>query len=194
MQWELPDDGRIELWPDFIPASERAGLFDALSASIPFEAKQIRIFGRSVDQPRLTAWIGDANAVYTYSGVRNVPSSWPPLLAAMRERVAELAGVPFNSVLCNLYRNGADSMGMHADRERELGDNPVIASLSLGAVRRFQLRHRKQRGVGLDLDLPDGSLLVMRGALQHHYRHGVPKQPKIVDPRINLTFRRVFPA
>ena len=194
MHWELPDDGRVELWPDFVPEPEREGLFGALSASIPFEAKQIRIFGRSVDQPRLTAWIGDANAVYTYSGVRNVPSPWLPLLAAMRDRVAELAGVRFNSVLCNLYRTGADSMGMHADREPELGDNPIIASLSLGAVRRFQLRHRKLRGVGLDLDLPDGSLLVMRGAVQHHYRHGVPKQPKIVEPRINLTFRYVAPA
>lgn len=191
MNWELPDDGRLELWPDFIPQPERASLFGALSASIPFERKQIRVFGRSVDQPRLTAWIGDADAVYTYSGVRNDPLPWPPLLAALRERVAATVGVPFNSVLCNLYRNGADSMGMHADRERELGERPVIASLSLGTVRRFQLRHRKLRAVGLDLDLPDGSLLVMRGALQQHYRHGVPRQPKIAGARMNLTFRRV---
>ena len=191
MRWELPDDGRVELVPDFIPVAERAGLIDALRATIPFEAKEIRILGRNVAQPRLTAWIGDPSAVYTYSGARHEPAPWPPLLAALRERIGQAVGVRFNSVLCNLYRDGSDSMGLHADRERELGTNPVIASLSLGAVRRFQLRHRKRRDERLDLDLPDGSLLVMSGALQHHYRHGVPKQPKIDAPRINLTFRWV---
>jgi alkylated DNA repair dioxygenase AlkB len=105
--------------------------------------------------------------------------------------VSAAADLRFNSVLCNLYRDGRDSMGMHSDGERELGQNPVIASLSLGAVRRFQLRHRRRKGAGLDLDLPDGSLLIMRGALQHHYRHGVPKQPQINAPRINLTFRKI---
>ncbi|HKU44691.1 MAG TPA: alpha-ketoglutarate-dependent dioxygenase AlkB [Polyangiales bacterium] len=191
MDWALPDDGFVTLLADFIPAGERAGWFERLRAAVPFEVKQIKILGRSVTQPRLTAWVGDASAVYTYSGVRHEPLAWPPELAELRERVASAAGVPFDSVLCNLYRDGRDSMGMHSDSERELGRNPVIASLSLGAVRRFQLRHRKLKGVGLDLDLPDGSLLIMRGALQHHYRHGVPKQPQIDAPRINLTFRRL---
>lgn len=179
------------LVPDFIPAEQRSALFEALRAEVPFASKQIKIFGRSVDQPRLTAWIGDESAVYTYSGVRNEPVPWPPELGALRERVSAAAEVSFNSVLCNLYRDGHDSMGMHSDSERELGQNPVIASVSLGAVRRFQLRHRKQKGVGLDVELPDGSLLIMRGALQHHYRHGVPKQPQILSPRINLTFRKI---
>ncbi|HTU63812.1 MAG TPA: alpha-ketoglutarate-dependent dioxygenase AlkB, partial [Polyangiales bacterium] len=89
------------------------------------------------------------------------------------------------------YRDGSDSMGLHSDAERELGENPVIASLSLGATRRFQLRHRKRREGKLDIDLPSGSLLVMRGTTQHHYRHGVPKQPNVLAPRINLTFRRI---
>lgn len=191
MDWSLPDAGLLTLLPDFIPDGERASWFERLRAAVPFEAKAIQILGRSVLQPRLTAWIGDANAVYTYSGVRHEPLGWPSELVELRERVAKAADTPFNSVLCNLYRDGRDSMGMHSDSERELGRDPVIASLSLGAVRRFQLRHRKQKGVGLDLDLPDGSLLIMRGALQHHYRHGVPKQPQIAAPRINLTFRKL---
>jgi alkylated DNA repair dioxygenase AlkB len=191
LKWELPDDGIVELSPDFVSQERRAAAFESLRAEVPFAAKEIVIFGRPVMQPRLTAWIGDAGAVYRYSGTHNEPSPWPEVLSELRARVSEAAAVPFNSVLCNLYRSGTDSMGMHSDSEPELGRNPVIASLSLGAVRRFQLRHRKRKGVGLDLDLPDGSLLVMRGALQHFYRHGVPKQPSIPGERINLTFRWV---
>jgi alkylated DNA repair dioxygenase AlkB len=191
MRWELPDDGLVELVPSFVPAERCATTFESLRAALPFEAKEIRIMGRSVMQPRLTAWIGDEGAAYRYSGVLHVPQPWPEALAELRAGVSEAAGVAFNSVLCNLYRGGTDSMGMHSDSEPELGRNPVIASLSLGAVRRFQLRHRKRRGVGLDLDLPDGSLLIMGGALQHHYRHGVPKQPSIEGARMNLTFRRI---
>jgi alkylated DNA repair dioxygenase AlkB len=194
MRWELPDDGLVELIPHFIPAEACASTLEALRAAVPFEAKEIRIMGRSVMQPRLTAWIGDEGVEYRYSGTHNRPQPWPELLAELRNRVSEAADMSFNSVLCNLYRSGTDSMGMHSDSEPELGRNPVIASVSLGAVRRFQLRHRKLRGVGLDLDLPDGSLLILRGALQHHYRHGVPKQPKIEGARINLTFRHVTPA
>ncbi|HET6340250.1 MAG TPA: alpha-ketoglutarate-dependent dioxygenase AlkB [Polyangiales bacterium] len=194
MKWELPDDGLVELIPDFVPAERCATTFDALRAALPFEAKEIRILGRPVMQPRLTAWVGDEGAVYRYSGTLNVPQPWPEALLELRARVADVAGVAFNSVLCNLYRGGTDSMGMHSDSEPELGRNPIIASLSLGAVRRFQLRHRKQRGVGVDIDLPDGSLLIMRGALQHYYRHGVPKQPNVKGARLNLTFRRVAPS
>jgi len=116
--------------------------------------------------------------------------------------VVERTGSALNCVLCNRYRSGVDSMGFHSDAERELGRNPVIASLSLGAARRFQLRHRDPNRLDnsdhgealskLDLDLPSGSLLIMRGSTQHHYRHGVPKQPGIVEPRINLTFRRII--
>jgi alkylated DNA repair dioxygenase AlkB len=190
-RWELPDDGLVELLPGFVPEAQCAATFEVLRAEVPFEAKRIRILGREILQPRLTAWIGDPGAVYRYSGIQNDPLPWPAPLSELRDRASELAGVRFNSVLCNLYRSGADSMGRHSDKEPELGPNPVIASVSLGAVRRFQLRHRKRRDVGLDLDLPDGSLLIMRGALQHHYRHGVPKQPNITGARINLTFRSI---
>ena len=119
------------------------------------------------------------------------PSPWPPVVGELRARVSAQLGVTFNSVLCNLYEDGRNSMGLHADAEPELGPNPVIASLSLGATRRFQLRHRKLRDEKLDLDLQAGSLLIMRGTLQTHYRHGVPKQLRVLEPRINLTFRRI---
>jgi alkylated DNA repair dioxygenase AlkB len=191
MRWQLKDGGELELYTGFIPEQERAPLFAALHAAVAWQIREIRIAGRLMMEPRLTAWIGDADAVYTYSGRRNAPEPWPPVLGELRARICQFTHEPFNSVLCNLYRDGRDSMGMHADRERELRDNPVIASLSLGATRRFQLRHRSDRTARLDLDLEDGSLLVMRGALQHYYRHGVPKQPTVTEPRINLTFRRV---
>jgi alkylated DNA repair dioxygenase AlkB len=144
-------------------------------------------------QPRLVAWFGDPEASYTYSGLKLVPEPWPARLASLRARVEEQAGAAFNSVLCNLYRDGADSMGLHSDDERELGQNPIIASVSLGETRRFVMRHKKKAAERLDLDLPGGSLLVMAGTTQHHWRHGVPKQRAIEGARINLTFRRIFP-
>ena len=144
-------------------------------------------------QPRLVAWFGDPGAAYTYSGLQLVPEPWSERLGSLRARTEGAAGHPFNSVLCNLYRDGNDSMGLHADAEPELGPNPVIASVSLGATRRFVLRHAKDRGERLDLDLAGGSLLVMSGTTQHFWRHGVPKQKKITDSRINLTFRRILP-
>lgn len=188
----MPAGGELELREGFIPPEECRALLDALCMEIPFEQRPIRIMGRTVMQPRLSAWIGDPGTAYTYSGVLNAPLPWPPRLHALREQVVGATHESFNSVLCNLYRDGQDSMGFHADAERELGPEPVIASLSLGATRRFQLRHRRDPADRLDLDLPDGSLLVMRGALQKHYRHAVPKQRAITEPRLNLTFRRVF--
>ena len=191
VHWTMPAGGELELIEGFIPCAARAALFEVLRTEIPFAQRPIRIMGRTVLQPRLTAWVGDPGTAYTYSGMLNVPEPWPTALLAVRSRVSEQAGESFNSVLCNLYRDGADSMGFHADAERELGPTPVIASLSLGATRRFQLRHRRVTADRLDLDLGDGSLLIMRGALQQHYRHAVPKQRAIAEPRINLTFRHI---
>jgi alkylated DNA repair dioxygenase AlkB len=151
-----------------------------------WRAEKIRLWGKEYPQPRLTAWHGDKR--YTYSGLTLDPAPWTPLLAALRGAVAQAAGAPFNSVLLNLYRDGADSMGMHSDDEAELGLNPVIASLSLGATRTFVLKHKRDRET-LKLELHDGSLLVMAGATQHHWQHGIPKQPSVKQPRLNLTFR-----
>jgi alkylated DNA repair dioxygenase AlkB len=197
MRWQLLDGGELSLQLDFIAPAERPALFAELLHGLAWQQREIRMFGRAVLEPRETAWIGDPQAVYTYSGRVNEPAPWksaPTALAELRARVAERVGAQLNCVLCNLYRDGRNSMGLHADAEPELGRNPVIASVSLGATRRFQLRHRKLRDAKLDLDLPSGSLLIMCGTLQHHYRHGVPKQPSVTEPRINLTFRRIPPG
>jgi alkylated DNA repair dioxygenase AlkB len=191
MRWALKDGGELELFADFIPKLKCPELFAAVHAAVAWRQREIRIAGKPLLEPRLTAWVGDPEAVYTYSGRRNVPEPWPQVLSELRAEISRAAQEDMNSVLCNLYRDGNDSMGFHSDRELELGANPVIASLSLGVTRRFQLRHRSDRAARLDLELESGSLLIMRGSLQHHFRHAVPKQPALREPRINLTFRRI---
>jgi alkylated DNA repair dioxygenase AlkB len=179
---------------DFLAPRDAAAAFAALRHAIAWETHVIRLFGKPVDSPRRSAWIGDPGAAYRYSGTRFEPQPWPPALAALRDRVATAANAPFNSVLANLYRDGRDYMGWHSDDERDLGPRPVIASLSLGAVRRFRLKHRGDPRLALDLDLAPGSLLLMRGDTQRHYRHALPKTAKPVGERINLTFRHVAAA
>lgn len=191
----LEDGGELLLFEGWLSPAEAARCLSELTIEIPWEQKEILIMGRRILQPRLVAWMGDREAVYTYSGVTNVPVAWTPRLAELRARVEEAAGVAFNSVLANLYRDEKDSMGMHADNEKELGTDPVIASLSLGAARRFQLRHAKRKSVaGLDLELGDGALLIMRGTTQRFWRHGVPKEKGARGARINLTFRSIRAA
>jgi alkylated DNA repair dioxygenase AlkB len=165
--------------------------FARLRDEVTWERHRIRLFGREVDSPRLSSWVGDADAVYTYSNARFEPHPWTPALAALRDAVTRWCDAPFNSVLCNLYRSGADSMGWHSDAEPELGPEPVIASLSFGAVRRFRLRHRHDASHTLELPLAPGSLLVMAGLTQRNYRHDLPKTARVASPRINLTFRHI---
>ena len=165
-------------------------LLHNLRDAIDWEVHHIRLFGRQVPSPRLSCWIGDESAAYTYSGTRFQPRPWPDALLPIRARLASELGVDFNSVLANLYRDGRDCMGWHSDNERELGPQPVIASLSLGAVRRFVLKHRHDAAARTTIDLPHGSLLVMRGDTQRNYRHAVPRTARAVGPRINLTFRQ----
>lgn len=148
------------------------------------------MFGRMVDSPRLSAWIGDEEATYRYSGVPFAPRSWSSSLLALRDRVAEACGARFNSVLANLYRNGNDRMGWHSDDERELGAAPVIASVSLGAARSFRFR-AKAGGDALAIELAHGSLLRMAGDTQRLYKHELPVRKRVAGPRINLTFRLV---
>ncbi len=185
----LEDGGLLLYWPAWLdrPAADTA--FEVLRDEIAWERRSIRLMGKEILQPRLVAWHGDEP--YTYSGLTLAPQPWTPLLATLRDRAAADAGARFNTVLLNLYRDGRDSMGMHQDDEEELGTDPVIASVSLGATRRFVLRHAKKKGIGIDLALAHGSLLVMAGRTQHVYRHGLPKTTAPVGPRINLTFRHV---
>lgn len=177
--------------PAWLDPDAAAALFGALLAAIPWETHRIRLFGREVDSPRRSCWIGDPGAAYTYSGTRFEPRPWPDPLAPVRARLAAELGVGFNSVLANLYRDGRDSMGWHSDAEAELGPRPVIASLSLGAPRRFALKSREDPAVHRAIELPPGSLLVMAGETQRRYRHALPRTARPVGPRINLTFRRI---
>jgi alkylated DNA repair dioxygenase AlkB len=184
-------EGEARLWPAAFDATEASELFDALHRQIDWQQEEILMFGRRVPVPRRVAWHGDPGASYTYSGTAHHPRPWTPALERVRSRVTGLTGVHFNAVLLNLYRDGRDGMGWHADDEPELGRNPVIASVSLGATRRFCLRHRRRKDLRLDVLLTHGSLLLMSGATQHHWVHALPKTAVPVGERINLTFRRV---
>ncbi len=184
----LPD-ACLDFAPAWLPPSEADALLSTLRESIEWEAHRIRLFGREHDVPRLSCWIGDPGAAYTYSGTRFTPRPWPAALSGLRARLVAEVGVPFNSVLANLYRDGRDCMGWHSDDEPELGPAPVIASLSLGGERRFVLKHRRDPALRRALVLPHGSLLVMAGQAQRHYRHALPRTTREVAPRLNLTFR-----
>jgi alkylated DNA repair dioxygenase AlkB len=190
MPLELPD-ADVAMDATWLPPGEADALFDALHAGIPWIVHRIRLFGRQVDSPRLSCWIGDPDATYTYSGTRFAPQPWPVALRPIRARLQRELGVDFNSVLANLYRDGRDRMGWHSDNERELGLRPVIASVSLGAPRRFVFRHRAQPSLKREVVLPDGSLLLMSGETQANYRHALPATARSVGARINLTFRRI---
>ena len=183
----LPRDGTMALTLDAIADAD--ALLQRLLTDIPWRAETLTMFGKPVAVPRLVAWHGEA--VYTYSGVSHKPRPWTADLLALKTLAEELAGASFNSVLLNLYRDGRDGMGWHADDERELGPDPVIASLSLGAERVFHVKHRRDAGLKLSVLLPHGSCLVMAGGMQRHWLHRVAKTLKVVGPRVNLTFRQV---
>jgi alkylated DNA repair dioxygenase AlkB len=183
----VPRDGIVRLFPAAVPAA--AAMLERLLPAIDWRQDEARIMGRTVALPRLTAWYGDAG--YRYSGIDNPPRPWLPLLLELKGIAERLAEARFNSVLLNLYRDGRDGMGWHSDDERPLGAEPVIASLSFGATRRFRLKHKTRPDLVLALDLPPGSCLIMAGTLQHHWRHALPKTARPVGPRVNLTFRLI---
>ncbi len=167
-------------------------LLRELIAHTPWREDPITVFGKTYLQPRLSAWYGDPGARYTYSGIALEPLPWTPRLQELRERVEAASRAQFNSVLLNYYRGERDSMGMHADDEPELGDNPVIGSLSLGEERTLVFKHRSRTDLGRQrIALPAASLLIMRGGTQRHWKHGIDKQRRPCGPRVNLTFRQI---
>ena len=186
---ELPD-AEVAYRAGFFAPDEARTLFYALRAEIPWEQHRVRIRGREMACPRLSGWQGDAT--YSYSGLTLHPASWTPGVMAVRRRIEAATGEAFNSALANLYRNGGDRMGWHADDEPELGPAPIIASASFGAARRFLLRPKRGRAPSAPLVLEPGSLLVMRGATQRHWLHSLPPTRRHVGSRINLTFRRIL--
>jgi len=186
-------DGDATLIPHLFTQERADAYLASLLEDLAWEQQTIRIAGRSVASPRLTAWYGDPGARYAYSGLSLEPIPWSPLLAEIKAEVEAASGVAFNSVLANLYRDGADSMGWHSDDEPELGERPVIASASFGATRRFRLRHRHRRELDpVTVPLQHGALLVMKGDTQANWKHQIPKTRKVSEPRVNLTFRTIL--
>ena len=186
------EDGSMTLLRDWIPPVEALDLFSLLRDELAWEQSVIRIAGMRRRIPRLNAWYGDPGAGYRYSGTWFDPKPWTETLAQLRARVSDTAARQFNSVLANLYRDGNDCVGWHSDDEKELGPDPCIASISLGAERRFVMKHKRDKSIPrVELELPPGSLLVMSGATQHHWIHQLPRTRLPVGPRINLTFRRI---
>ena len=182
------EDGELALLRQFPLPLSNAEVFARLLDETPWRAESVVVYGKRHLQPRLTAWYGEAS--YTYSGLQLDPLPWTDLLLDIRAAVESACGQGFNSVLLNRYRDGRDSMGMHSDDEPELGEQPVIASLSFGTTRTFILRHKRNKQT-VRLPLEDGSLLVMGGRLQEHWLHGINKSTRPLGERLNLTFRYI---
>lgn len=185
----LPSHGELHYYPSFIDGQLAQRYYDVLLKGISWQQESITIYGKQVLQPRLTAWYGAAS--YTYSGTTMSPQPWTPPLSEIKSMVECFTGATFNSVLLNLYRDGKDYMGWHRDNEKELGTEPVIASVSLGAVRSFQVRKYKTKDRKLSIEAAPGSLITMQGIIQSHWEHCLPKRLRVKDSRINLTFRRI---
>lgn len=184
-------DADIRLCPGWLAADAADALLETLREEIDWQQQYITLFGRRHALPRLTAWHGEAGLRYTYSGISSVALPWTDSLLRVKRDIEQDCGETFNSVLLNCYRNGADSVAWHSDNEPELGPAPAIASLSLGEVRTFQLQHRRDRAQRHSLQLPHGSLLLMRGATQANWLHRLPKSRRNMAMRINLTFRKL---
>jgi alkylated DNA repair dioxygenase AlkB len=183
-------DGELIIYQKFFEELESNQLFNELISNMNWRQDKIKMFGKEFDQPRLTAWYGDEGKSYKYSGIIMNPESWIPALLLIKERIEKVIELNFNSVLVNLYRNGKDYVSWHSDDEPELGNNPTIASVSLGETRRFQLRHKSNKNLDtVEIALNHGSLLIMKGSTQHFWKHQVPKTSKLLKARINLTFR-----
>lgn len=188
-----PCDGLLYRLPGFYNRDQADDYFSQLHRELAWQSEQLFIYGRWIAVPRLMAWYGDTGVHYRYSGVDHAPAPWTAGLLQLRADMEAVCEQPFNSVLANLYRDGRDSMGCHADDEKELGVNPLIASLSFGETRLLRFRHPAS-GSKLDIELAHGDLLVMAGELQNHWRHELPKTRQPKQARINLTFRRIFPT
>ncbi len=185
-------DACVWLNDAFIEPKRASALQHQLLAECEWRQPVIRMGSRTIHSPRLAAWYGDRDAIYTYSGLQNEPCPWIGTLAAVRRLIEQTLGVDFNSVLVNCYRSGQDSMGWHRDNEPELGSHPIIVSVSLGETRKFLMQHIKYRQGRWETMLQHGSALVMLAATQRWWRHAVPKTKVHNDVRLNLTFRQIL--
>lgn len=194
MKREITDlqDGKLIYYPNFLETSEANETFKFLLELEEWKQEPIKLFGREIMQPRLTALFGESQKSYTYSGLKMEPHPFPTFMKDLFTACKAVCQVDFNICLANLYRHGQDSMGWHSDDEKELGPQPTIASVSLGEERIFHLKHKLQKGFTYKKRLQHGSLLVMMGTTQEFWKHQLPKTKQQVQPRINLTFRKVY--
>lgn len=184
-------DAEVIMYRNFFDKNESAQIFSELYSNIDWKQDATLLFGKHVTLPRLTAWYGDEGKSYTYSKIKMEPHLWTPTLIQIKSRIEAVTSAPFNCVLLNLYRDGKDSVAWHSDDEPELGENPVIGSASFGATRRFMFRHKYQNQLKFETELTHGSFLLMKGVTQHFWRHQIPKTTRLIQPRVNLTFRKV---
>lgn len=185
-------DGEIWFMPNFMPLDKTDEYFQALLSTINWKQEQIKMYGKTYPVPRKTAWYGEDGFNYKYSGINCRPDPWTKELLDIKKVIEYFVrDHKFNSVLLNLYRNGNDKVSWHADDEPELAENPTISSVSLGATRRFDFRHKEDPKEKFQIELTSGSLIVMTGTLQHYWLHQIPVQKKINEPRINLTYRTI---
>lgn len=185
----LPYDGTVLYFPSLVAPADRSAWFESLLKNVQWKHDEVTIFGKKHITKRQVAWYGEDDFEYRYSNSSRSALPWTPQLLSLKKVVEDATNTSFNSCLLNLYNDGAEGMGYHSDDEKELGKNPVIASVSLGAERKFFLRHRETK-LRVDVLLEDGSLLLMKDQTQHHWVHSLPKTSKVKSPRINLTFRQ----
>jgi alkylated DNA repair dioxygenase AlkB len=181
--------GLMEYFPGIFSKQESLALMHGFIKNVPWQQRTVAMYGKLIVTPRLTAWYGDAGTGYTFSGTKFDPLPWTKELQQMRETVQAVTGATFNSVLLNYYRDGNDSVAWHSDDEYELGTKPVIASVSLGQERRFDVRNKTDHQQKYSVDLENGSLLLMKGDMQHNWEHRIAKSTRPMKERINLTFR-----
>ncbi len=185
-------DGDIEYYPNFLNSEEAFLFLNELKDRVEWEQPQIKVFGKNHLTPRLVAWFGKED--YGYSNYKHKAQQSLEALNQIQFRIEQQINAKFNGVLVNFYRNGSDRMGWHSDDEKELGENPVIASLNIGATRRFDFKHKVDKSKKFSIELENGSLLVMKGTIQYNWLHQLPAQKKIAGERINLTFRKIYSA
>ncbi|WP_445636873.1 alpha-ketoglutarate-dependent dioxygenase AlkB [Nostoc sp. DSM 114161] len=189
---KLPmENAEVIYYQNLFDGNESNQLFIELYETTSWNQESTIVFGKQIKLPRLTAWYGDPGKSYSYSKITMQPFSWTPVLINIKSKIEYLSKIKFNSVLLNLYRDGKDSVAWHSDDEPELGENPVIASVSFGANRRFVFRHKIQKELNYEIQLNHGSLLMMKGTTQHFWQHQIPKKNKLTQSRINLTFRQI---
>ena len=182
-------DADVIYYPSFFSITEADTLFHSLLENTPWQQDNITLFGKTHKQPRLTALYGNNGKTYSYSNIIMRPHEFDKELLHIKSKIESITTTEFTTCLLNLYRDGSDSNGWHADDEKELGKNPIIASVSLGAERIFHFKHKKNKDLKEKFVLQHGSLLLMKGATQHHWLHQIPKTKKEIGKRINLTFR-----